>query len=167
VINFADNRVAAETGTWRLRGVVDNPEHILTPGLYVRIKLSIGAPFPAVLVAEKAIGTDQGKRFIYVVDQKSIVERRELPKEKIGRLENRLRVILGGLQPGEQVVVSGLQRIREGKQVQPEIVDMVEAAEDKLPKRQRSGSKNPDPAAKPKDAANKGAPSGPPPGQKQ
>src|SRR5262249_46077928 len=67
IVNFADNRVAPDTGTWRLRGLFDNSDRVLSPGLYVRMRLPIGDPHDATLVAEQALGTDQGQKFVYVV----------------------------------------------------------------------------------------------------
>jgi RND family efflux transporter MFP subunit len=120
-VNFADNRVDADTGTWRLRGRFANPHHELTPGLFVRVRLPIGSPYEALLVSEQAFGTDQGQKFVYVVDDKNHVSYRRV---KVGRLHNGLRVVTDGLKPGEKVVVSGLQRIRPGTEVRPEVVDM-------------------------------------------
>jgi RND family efflux transporter MFP subunit len=121
VTNFADNRVDSDTGTWRLRGLFDNPDHALAPGLFVRIRLPIGNPYRATLVSEEALGTDQGQKFVYVVNAKDTVEYRRV---KVGRLHDGLRVITDGLVPAEKVVVSGLQRVRPGIEVSPKLVDM-------------------------------------------
>ncbi len=121
VVNFADNRVDADTGTWRLRGRFDNKDHALAPGLFVRVRLPIGKPFQAILVAEEALGTDQGQKFVYVVDDADRVEYRRI---KVGRLHEGLRVIADGLALGEKIVVSGLQRVRQGAEVKAELVPM-------------------------------------------
>jgi RND family efflux transporter MFP subunit len=121
IVNFADNRVDADTGTWRLRGRFDNKDHALAPGLFVRVRLPIGKPFQAILVAEEALGTDQGQKFVYVVDDEGRVENRRI---KVGRLHEGLRVIADGLALGEKVVVSGLQRVRQGAEVKAEEVPM-------------------------------------------
>jgi len=121
VINFADNRVDADTGTWRLRGRFDNADHALTPGLFVRVRLPIGESYQATLIAEEALGTDQGQKFVYVVDDKNHVDYRRI---KVGRLQDGLRVIIDGLSTGEKIVVSGLQRVRQGVEVVPEVVPM-------------------------------------------
>jgi multidrug efflux system membrane fusion protein len=118
-IDFADNRVDADTGTWRLRGLFANPHNGLSSGLYVRVRLPIGDPFPALLIAEKALGADQGQRFVYVVDANDQVEYRRI---KVGRLYDGQRVVTDGLKPGEKVVVSGLQRVRPGITVTPKVV---------------------------------------------
>ena len=125
-INFADNRVDAGTGTWRLRAVVKNPDGALVPGLFVRVHLPIGNPFSALLVCEQALGTDQGQKFVYVVEKKekadkdgtkAVVDEVAYRRVKVGRLHGGMRVIEEGLKAGERVVVSGLQRVRPGIEV--------------------------------------------------
>ncbi len=116
IIDFADNRVDPDTGTWRLRGRFDNPYHLISSGLFVRIRLPVGDPFRAILIPEQAIGTDQGQKFVYVVNGHNQVEYRRV---KVGQFQDGLRVISGNLKEGEKVVVSGLQRVREGAQVKP------------------------------------------------
>ena len=69
-INFIDNQVDMPTGTLRLRGLFPNPDRILSPGMFVRIQVPVGDPQPSLLVSEKALGSDQGKKFLYVVDDK-------------------------------------------------------------------------------------------------
>jgi RND family efflux transporter MFP subunit len=121
VINFADNRVDPDTGTWRLRGLFANPDHTLAPGLFVRIRLPIGDTYQATLVSEEALGTDQGQKFVYVVNDKDNVEYRRI---KVGRLHDGLRVIADGLLPSDKIVVSGLQRVRPGTPVSPKLAEM-------------------------------------------
>jgi RND family efflux transporter MFP subunit len=122
-INFSDNRVDPETGTWRLRGEFTNADHVLDPGMFVRIRLPIGAPYRGLLVAEQALGTDQGQKFVYVVNDQGDVDYRRI---KVGRLQpSGLRVVVEGLKPDEKIVVSGLQRVRPGKgTVSPKEVKM-------------------------------------------
>ena len=120
-INYADPRVDPDTGTWRLRGTFKNPQRVLSPGLYARIHLPIGKEYSALLVSEQALGTDQGQRFVYVVDEEEQVSYRRV---SVGRLHQGLRVITDGLKKGERVVVSGLQRVRPGIQVNPKVVEM-------------------------------------------
>ena len=121
VINFVDNRVDAGTGTLRLRGVFENPQGIIAPGLFVRVRAPVGKPHQAVLMTEQALGTDQGQKFVYVVNDK---DQAVYQPVKIGRLHNGLRAITEGLQPSQRVVVSGLQRVRPGAQVAPQVVEM-------------------------------------------
>jgi RND family efflux transporter MFP subunit len=120
-INFADNRVDPDTGTWRLRGKFFNPDHVLSPGLFVRVRLPIGTPYRATLVAEQALATDQGQKVVWVLTEDNRVESRDIT---IGRQHDGQRVILKGVQPGERVVVSGLQRLQKGMRVAPKLIDM-------------------------------------------
>jgi RND family efflux transporter MFP subunit len=125
VINFVDNRVDPMTGTLRVRGVFPNPPQaslsgsttrLLSPGMFARVRLPIGGPHKALLIPEKALGTDQGQKYVYVVNGQNVVEYHRV---KIGSLKDGLRVIDEGLQPGERVIVDGLQRARPGQKVEP------------------------------------------------
>jgi RND family efflux transporter MFP subunit len=121
-VDFSDNRVDAETGTWRLRGRFPNPQAVLSPGLFVRVRLPIGAAHEAILISEQALGTDQGQKFVYVVDGEGQVSYRRVT---VGRLHEGLRAITDGLSQNETVVVSGLQRIvKQGIKVVPKVVPM-------------------------------------------
>ena len=121
-LEFVDNRVDPQSGTVRMRAVLDNKAGRFTPGLFARVKLGNAAqPHQAVLVVDRAIGTDQSKRFVLVVNGENKAEYREV---KIGRLVDGLRVIESGLKPGELIVVNGLQRARPGAPVTPEKVPM-------------------------------------------
>lgn len=111
-----DNRLDTSSGTIRVRAVFDNADGMLVPGLYARIRLGGGAPRPAVLVDEAAIGTDQDKRFVVVVDDQNQTAYREV---QLGAFQAGLRVVEAGLKPGERIVVKGLQRIRPGDPVTP------------------------------------------------
>lgn len=116
-IDFSDNRVDPGTGTLQVRGVIANPApHVLAPGLFVRVRLPIGAPHRALMIDEVALGTDQGRKFLYVVDGRNKVAYRRV---QVGVLRDGMRVIEEGLDPGERVVVSGLQRVRPGLTVAP------------------------------------------------
>jgi RND family efflux transporter MFP subunit len=119
-IDFADNRVDPMTGTLRLRGVFANPQRLLSPGLFVRIRLPIGQPHPSVLIAEQALGTDQGQSFVYVVNHKNEVVYRRV---NVGPLDGGLRVVEDGLAKDEPVIVNGLQRVRTGMKVIPRAQD--------------------------------------------
>jgi multidrug efflux system membrane fusion protein len=113
-INFVDNQLDVATGTLQVRGTFPNPNHMLAPGLFVRVRLPIGDPYEAILIDEQALGTDQGQKFVYVVDKDSKAQYRRV---QVGKLQNGRRVILKGLDEGERVVVSGLQRVRPGSEV--------------------------------------------------
>lgn len=108
---FVDNRLDTSSGTIRVRAVFDNPDGVLVPGLYARIRLGGGAPHQAILIDERAIGTDQGKRFVVTVDEHDKTAYREV---RLGAGEQGLRVVEAGLKAGERIVVNGLQRIRPG-----------------------------------------------------
>jgi multidrug efflux system membrane fusion protein len=113
-IDFLDNQIDPNTGTQRVRAVISNPDRLLSPGLFVRLRFPVGQPHQALLVPEEALGTDQGQRFLYVVNDKSEVVYRRV---KVGMLTHGQRVIEDGLKPGEQLVVNGLQRVRPGDKV--------------------------------------------------
>jgi RND family efflux transporter MFP subunit len=120
-VDFTDNRLDSDTGTWRLRGLFPNPQQVIAPGMFVRIRLPLGEPYDALLVAEQALGTDQGQKFVYVVDNEGTVNYRRV---KVGRLQDGLRVISDGLTKEDKVVVSGLQRVRQGVKANPKMIDM-------------------------------------------
>lgn len=130
-MTFVDNQVDPRTGTIRARASFDNKNGYLTPGLFARIKLLGHNSYKAVLVDDRAIGTDQSQKFVYVVDAENKVVYRPVT---VGRLQDGLRIVLKGLQPGETVIVNGLQRVRPGVVVAPErtAMDAREIAETKL-----------------------------------
>lgn len=119
VLNFEDNQLDVSTGTLRVRGIFDNPDRLLTPGMFVRVSLPIGEPYRALLVPEEALATDQGQKFLYVVGADDKVEYRRV---KVGQLVDGLRVVTEGVSPGERVVVNGVQRVRPGIKVAPQLV---------------------------------------------
>lgn len=116
-----DNRLDTSSGTIRVRAVFDNADGLLLPGLYARIRLGGGAPREAVLIDERAIGTDQDKRYVLVLDADNRTLYREV---RLGARQSGLRVIESGLAAGERIVVSGLQRTRPGDTVSPKDVPM-------------------------------------------
>jgi len=124
-LNFEDNRVDASTGTLRVRAEFDNRDQLLSPGLFVRVRVPIGEPYQALLVPESALGTDQGQRFLYVVDAENQVSYRRVD---VGRLHSGLRVIYEGLAPDERVVTVGLQRVMPGIKVEPKLSETPVAA---------------------------------------
>jgi RND family efflux transporter MFP subunit len=120
-INFVDNQVNPKTGTLRVRGVFPNQDEALSPGLFARVRVPIGPAHPALLVAVRALDTDQGQKVLYVVNDKNEVVSRPV---RLGALHDGLREITAGLNPGERVIVNGLQHIRPGVTVTPRPVDM-------------------------------------------
>jgi multidrug efflux system membrane fusion protein len=129
--DFANNVVSASTGTISVRGVFENPagpsnQRLLRPGMFVRIRLPLGEPYPGLLVSDAAIATDQGQKNVYTVDDKNLVHYQRVT---LGALqEDGLRVIRNGLKSGERVVVSGLQFVHPDMVVQTEEVAMPTAA---------------------------------------
>ncbi|XQM27845.1 efflux RND transporter periplasmic adaptor subunit [Burkholderia gladioli] len=121
VIDSVNNRLDTSSGTIRVRARFDNADGTLVPGLYARVKVDGSAPHPALLVDDAAINTDQDKKFVFVVDAQGKVAYREV---QIGSLHGNQRVIAGGLQASDRVVVNGTQRVRPGEQVKVHMVPM-------------------------------------------
>ncbi len=120
-LNFLDNKLSDTTGTITLRADVPNPEYTLTPNLFVRVRLPLGSPKPRLLVPEEAIGTDQGLKFVFVVNAEDKVEYRQVV---VGRQEGTLVVVSGvpgkantGVTETDRVIVEGLQRVRRDVKV--------------------------------------------------
>ena len=116
VVDFEDNQIDAATGTLRVRLLIDNPERLLSPGLFVRLRFPIGKPTPSLLVPEEALASDQGRRFVYVIDAENKVAARPV---EVGVLVDGRRAITRGLAASERVVVTGLQRLRKNMVVEP------------------------------------------------
>lgn len=114
VIDFVDNRLNPQTGAIRARAVFDNAKGEFTPGLFARIKLIGSGSYQAVLVPDRAIGTDQDKKFVLVVGTDNVAQFREV---KLGALQDGMRVIASGVKAGDAVIVDGLQRVRPGMPV--------------------------------------------------
>jgi RND family efflux transporter MFP subunit len=121
-IDFVDNRLNPTTGSIQLRGVFDNADGRLTPGLTARIRVGAGKPYEATLVPDRAITVDQTRRLVLVVGPDRRVEAREV---KPGALIDGMRVV-SGVKPGELIVVDGLQRATPGAPVTPQQVTLDE-----------------------------------------
>lgn len=115
-MDFLDNQLDGATGTIQGRAVFRNPDGLLTPGLFVRLRLSGTKGYRALLIQDRAVGTDLSKKFVYVVGPKNDVQYRNVT---LGPIVDGLRVVREGLQPGDSVIVNGLQRVRPGVQVTP------------------------------------------------
>jgi multidrug efflux system membrane fusion protein len=120
-LQLIDNQVDAKSGTVRVRAVFENADGNLMPGQFARLRMGQAQTTAALLVNERAIGTDQNKRFVMVVDADSKAAYREVT---LGAAVDGLRIVTNGLQPGERIVVNGLQRIRPGALVAPQMVGM-------------------------------------------
>jgi RND family efflux transporter MFP subunit len=118
-LDFVDNQVDSGTGTLRMRGLFSNKNRLLTPGLFVRIRLPLGSSHDALLISDRAIDTDQGQKTIYVVNTDKVVEKRLV---KLGGQHDGLREIESGLKAKEQVIIEGIQRVRAGATVSPEVI---------------------------------------------
>jgi multidrug efflux system membrane fusion protein len=120
-VDFVDNTVNPETGTIRARAVFSNRDHAFTPGLFARLKLEGSGQYRATLVVDRAVGTDQDKKFVLVLKPDSTVDYRSV---QLGRLVDGLRVVTSGLKQGDEVVINGLQRVRPGMKVTPTLAPM-------------------------------------------
>jgi RND family efflux transporter MFP subunit len=119
-LDFAENTLDASTGTFRARGVLPNKKRIFTAGLRARVQVPVGPDFEAILVAEEAVGTEQARRFVYVVEN-DVAKRRTV---KLGRTRGELVVIEEGLKKGDVVIVNGVQRVRPEMKVDPKLGPM-------------------------------------------
>ncbi len=120
-LDFISPRENAATGTLTLRGVFSNPDELLSPGFFARMRIRGGAPYPAVLLPDRAIGSDQAQRFVWVVNQENQVEYR---KVELGAHIGAARVISQGLQADEWAVIEGIQKLKPGVKVTPERISL-------------------------------------------
>ncbi len=146
-VNFVNNQVNPATGSIAVRGVFPNAlpkggSRLLSPGMFVRVRLPIGQPRPALLVIDSAVSSDQGLKYVYVLDDKDEVQYRRVETGPLQ--EDGLRVIRQGLNPGDRVVVGGLQQVRPRMKVRPEPVPMPSLA---------APGSEPEPVATPKPQA--------------
>ena len=116
-IESFDNKLDPNTGSILLRAVFDNPEGRIVPGLFARIRVPTSDKHQAIVVTERAIGTDQAQKFVLTLTQSNTVAYAPV---KLGPVVNGKRVVRSGLQPGDKIVVNGLQRVRPGMPVAPQ-----------------------------------------------
>lgn len=117
IVDFEDNQIDASTGTLRVRATVENPDGLLSPGLFVRVRYPIGEPAEELMIPEESLGSDQGRPFVYVIGEGNKVAYRAV---EIGPQVGGNRVIRSGIEAGERIVVTGLQRVRRDAVVAPE-----------------------------------------------
>jgi multidrug efflux system membrane fusion protein len=122
-VNFVNNQVNPATGSIAVRGVFPNPKpdggtRLMSPGMFVRVRLPISQPHQALLVIDRAIGSDQGLKFVYVVDAEHKVQYRRIMTGPLQ--EDGLRVITQGLNADDWILVGGLQQVRPHLPIQPE-----------------------------------------------
>jgi membrane fusion protein, multidrug efflux system len=120
-LQLVDNQVNVKSGTVRVRAIFDNKDGALTPGQFVKVRMGRARSENGLLVSERAVGTDQSKKFVMVVGPDKKTAYREVV---LGASFDGLRVVTAGLQPGERIVVNGLQRVRPGSLVAPQTVKM-------------------------------------------
>jgi multidrug efflux system membrane fusion protein len=120
-MQLVDNQVNAKSGTVRVRAVFDNFDGSLMPGQFAQLRLGRAAKSAALLINERAVGTDQSKKFVMVVGDDNKAAYREV---SLGASADGLRIVTSGLKPNERIVVNGLQRIRPGSLVAPQPVTM-------------------------------------------
>jgi RND family efflux transporter MFP subunit len=125
-VDFVDNQLDRRTGTIRARAVLDNKAGLFTPGLFARVQLLGSGEHEAVLVEDRAIGTDQNHRYVLALGADSKLEYRAV---QLGPVIDGLRVVRNGLNTGDVIVVSGLQRVRPGMQVKPKPTTMGQPSE--------------------------------------
>jgi RND family efflux transporter MFP subunit len=134
-LDFVDNRLNPATGSIRGRALFDNKEGLFTPGLFARIKLVGGSSYPATLVPERAIATDQTRKVVMVVGANNIVEPREV---KLGTLFDGMRAVTG-VKAGENIIVDGMQRAFPGAPVTPQVLKVDDKGMPIIPPPQQGG----------------------------
>ncbi|MBO6947178.1 MAG: efflux RND transporter periplasmic adaptor subunit [Rhodospirillales bacterium] len=132
-VQFVDNAVDAASGTIRVRAVFSNPDGFLMPGQFARLRMGQASPEPLLLISERAVGTDLDKKFVMVVNDEDKAEYREVT---LGAVADGLRIVTKGLNAGDRIIVSGLQRVRPGASVKPETVSMKPAEPTKIAEKQ-------------------------------
>jgi membrane fusion protein, multidrug efflux system len=116
-MDFIDNVIEKSTGTIRGRAEFANKTGLVTPGMFARLQVPASAPYTALLIPDSAIGSEQARKFVYVVKPDDTVAQKYVT---LGPLDNGDRVIKSGLEPTDRVVIEGLMRVRPGTKVKPE-----------------------------------------------
>lgn len=123
-LDYQSPQADPATGTVRLRGVFANPDELLIPGFFARVRIRAAAPYPALLIPDRAILTDQAQRFVWILNAENQAEHRRVTP---GALVGTLRVIQDGVQADDRIVIEGVQKVRPGAQVVPEPVTLNES----------------------------------------
>jgi multidrug efflux system membrane fusion protein len=126
-MDFVDNQLDVHTGTIRARAVLENKQGLFTPGMFARVQLLGSGEYDAILIEDRAVGTDQSQSFVLVLGADNKLEYRAIQP---GRIVDGLRIVRQGLKPDDVVVVSGLQRVKPGAQVKPNMTTMGAPAAD-------------------------------------
>ena len=125
-LDFAENRIDNATGTMRLRARLANADGILQPGMFGRVNMPGSLPYRGVLIPDEALGADQDRRIVFVVDDTGTVSAKPV---RTGPRIDGYRVIREGLTGEETIVINGLMRVRPGVKVKPELVTLPPKAE--------------------------------------
>ncbi|WP_267118378.1 efflux RND transporter periplasmic adaptor subunit, partial [Xanthomonas sacchari] len=107
-VDFLDNQLVRSTGTIHVRALLDNADRRFTPGLFARVRLLGSGRFDAVLIDDRAVLTDQDRKYVYVVDKDGKAQRRDV---QLGRSADGLRIVRSGLSAGDKVIVDGVQKV--------------------------------------------------------
>lgn len=118
-IDYVDPRMDPSTGTLHVRGVFENPAELLSPGLFARVRIHGGSPHPALLIPDRAIGTDQDQKYVWVAAKDGTIEYRKI---RLAGLHGSFRVVREGLRPDDAVIVEGIAKLRPGAQVKAESI---------------------------------------------
>ena len=124
-VDFVDNRVDPATGTIRVRGVFENKNGFLRPGLFANLRIPSSPKYQALLISDLAVGYDQGQPIVYVIGADDVAKADQV---KLGALWEGLRVVESGLAPGDRVVVDGIVHLRPGTKVTPQEGNMTDFA---------------------------------------
>lgn len=116
-MDFVDNVIDTQTGTIRARAVFANPDNLFTPGMFARVRVVASPPYEALLVPDVAVGSEQTRKFVYVVDDAGVVRPKYVT---LGQLSGSLRVIKDGIAADDVVIVNGMARVRPGLKVTPQ-----------------------------------------------
>jgi RND family efflux transporter MFP subunit len=115
-MDFVDNQLDQGTGTMVGRAVISNPDFLLTPGLFARLRIPGGGKYQALLIPDAAVLSDQAEKFVWALDEQNRAQYRRV---RLGSLYEGLRIIREGLKPEDRVIVAGVQRVRPNLQVAP------------------------------------------------
>jgi multidrug efflux system membrane fusion protein len=152
-LDFIDNQVDPTTGTIRARASLANPDGRYTPGLFARVRLIGGENHEAVLIEDRAVGTDLSKKFVLTLTKDNRIEYRLV---ELGPEINGLRVVTQGLAPSELIVINGLQHVRPGQAVAATRVPMSDPAGlTQVASQPGAELANPPPASNPADAVSR------------
>lgn len=153
VVDFIDNRLNASTGTIRMRATFANPQGLFKSGMFVRVRLPIGRPYKTLLIPDEAVQSDQGRKFVFIVDADNKVARRDLT---LGQAINSLRVVKEDkakkeniLKITDRVVINGTQRVRPQVEVKAEMKDPPKPPDTPLRKLFEQGTPTPEPSPSP------------------